>query len=584
MKEYDFTLVFCPRWGVRNPWTAPAYLLEAVRSQGIKANYIDYNIRLYWDTYTPQLWNDNLQHQFWKTQDLDYFIDQIDLKEIKAPIVGFSLTETNIRFSVALARRLRRYYPDKLILFGGHRIFYKEDADKEVPLDACDAIIKGEGELTLVDIIKKGLSNNPGTFTPGKDSWIFNGNRELIHNLDMFPWPKYEDVDWQNFPSRELAIMGSRGCIYRCSFCNDIVRAEFKYRKRSAEHIAEEMLYHKKKNNIGFTMFNDPVLNGHYTNLDRLCEILIKNNFNRPWAGNMAVRKNMPEALLHKVRRSGLKTVIIGIECGSPKVLSLMKKPTTVEDAISFINKLYLADIKIELNLVVGFPGETEDDFKQTLKLITDLAPKISRIVSICTLNVDRSYLFDHLEEFKVICDTQDLKRHINWKTKDGLNTYEIRSERAKRLVNQAKKLNLTHDRFDLDIERKDTMITMTDVKHNRSFFEKLKLVSSEGTRLVYIWGAGQGGVDTYNNLIRAGINISAFLDSSPKICGNDLLGRKIISPVSLERYKPDKNRPFVVIGSIQSEEISSQLNSWGFQKGKDYVENIFFNNLCDRR
>ncbi len=479
-------MVFCPRWGVNVPWTAPAYLIEAVRSRGFSVQSLDYNIRLYSSSQAPELWTDNQQHQFWKTRSLDFFLDQIDLREINAAVVGFTLTETNIRFSIELARRLRKLDPNKIILFGGHRIFFPEDPDDQVPLDACDAVVRGEGELTLLDILTNGLNRNKGTFTRGNSRWEYNGDRELIEDLDQFPWPRYEDVNWDLFPDRSVSIMGSRGCVNHCSFCNDIVRAECRYRKRSAEHIAEEMLYHKARRNVSFVGFNDPLMNGHYGNLDRLCDILLDNNFNRPWGGNLAVRGNMDVDLMRKANKAGLKAAVIGLESGSPDVLRFMHKRFTVEEAEWFISAVCEAGIAVELNLIVGFPGETEEHFQQTLRFIKKLAPKVTRIVSVATLNLDHSYLWDNLDEFGVVKQEKD--RHISWYTRDGANTYEFRCDRANRLLAHAHDLGLTHDRFDVDIERRDTLIGVKELEERAARVRRRHRVK-QTLQAVHLWG-----------------------------------------------------------------------------------------------
>jgi hypothetical protein len=178
--QYDFAMVFCPRWGVKVPWTAPAYLIEAVRSRGFSAQYVDFNIYHYYATQICELWTENKYHQFWKTQDLTWFLKRSNIDQISAPVVGFSLTDTNLQLSIAIARQLKKRDPNVTILFGGHRIFFPEDPEEQVPLDACDAIVKGEGELTLLEILENGLNNNLGTYTPGANGWQFNGERPLL--------------------------------------------------------------------------------------------------------------------------------------------------------------------------------------------------------------------------------------------------------------------------------------------------------------------------------------------------------------------------------------------------------------------
>jgi len=304
------------------------------------------------------------------------------------------------------------------------------------------------------------------TFTPGDDKWVFNGERELIKDLDKHPWPRYKDVNWDDHPVRDISIMGSRGCIFKCAFCNDVLRAGYKFRKRSAKHIAEEMLHHRDVHNVGYIGFNDPILNADYRHLNKLCDILIENNFDRKWGGNFSIRKNMPEQLMHKAKKAGLHVVVLGLESGSANVLNLMKKKFDLDEAEWFINAIHSSGIVIELNMVIGFPGETEDDFQQTLNFITKVAPNVSRIVSVATLNVDYSYLFYHLDEFDVILKDKD--RHISWVTNDGENTYEVRCKRAEQLMEHAASLGLTHDRYDVDIQRKDGIIDIETVKKRR--------------------------------------------------------------------------------------------------------------------
>lgn len=436
--SFDFAMVFCPRWDTRSPWIAPACLLEAVRGAGFSAQFLDYNIRFS---------KENLS-----TENI---IREIDIKEINAPIVGFSLTETNLQFSIELARLIKKEDPNKIILFGGHRIFFEEEPGEQVPLDACDGIVKGEGEITLIDILKNGLNGNLGTYTQKEGKWIFNGERELIKNLDEFPWPRYEDVDWEKYPVKSIRIMGSRGCIYRCAFCNDVMRFNHRFRKRSAENIAEEMLFHKENNHMKYFYFNDPILNADYRHLDKLCDLLLKNNFDRLWRGNFSIRGNMPKELIRKAKRTGLDFAYVGLESGSPKVLKLMKKGFDLEEAEWFLSAMHEVGIKVEINVIVGFPGETEEDFQQTLQFITKIAPKLEKINSVSTLNLVHSYIWSHLDEYNIKKIGKD--RHISWFTRDGLNNYQVRREWAERLLSHAKNLGIFHSIDDFENKKKST-------------------------------------------------------------------------------------------------------------------------------
>ena len=573
MSAPDFTLVFCPLWGAKAPWTAPAYLLEAVKGAGYRVQYLDYNIRLYWNSATPVLWRLS-QQDFWKTADLEWFLDQIDLSEIAAPVVGFSLTETNIRFSVALARRLRGHDPSKTILFGGHGVFFPEDAEERIPLDACDAIVKGEGEVTLLGILGGGLHANPGTYSPVGGRWVFNGERRLIEDLDTLPWPRYEEVEWRHFPAREMSVMGSRGCINRCVFCDDIVRAGHRFRRRSADHIAEEMRFHRKVHDVRFTVFNDSIVNGDFRNLDALCDRLTRDGHDRPWVGNFAVRRNMPADLVRKVRRAGFTSAMIGLESGSSKVLSLMRKPFDADDAAWFITTLHEAGIGVSLNMIVGFPGETEEDFQETLRFLTRLAPRINQLVSVCPFMLNRSHCSSHLADFGVTPGDSAEKGHmgsIDWTSIDGENTWEVRYDRYQRLVAHALSLGMIGGASSrADTGQPARPIGVDEIERRRALFSST-VEASDRFRPLYVWDAGRVGQGTRHLIEHRGRPVAGFIDEDPELW-HLIVDGLIVFPPSVLDGGDISRRPFVVIGAEARPRIAARLEGLGYREAADYA------------
>jgi tRNA-2-methylthio-N6-dimethylallyladenosine synthase len=67
--------------------------------------------------------------------------------------------------------------------------------------------------------------------------------------------------------------------------------------------------------------------------------------------------------------------VHLPVQSGSDRILAAMKRNYTATEYKSIIRRLRLArpDISISTDFIVGFPGETEGDFEQTMKLIEDV-------------------------------------------------------------------------------------------------------------------------------------------------------------------------------------------------------------------
>ncbi|EJL6895456.1 tRNA (N6-isopentenyl adenosine(37)-C2)-methylthiotransferase MiaB [Vibrio cholerae] len=63
------------------------------------------------------------------------------------------------------------------------------------------------------------------------------------------------------------------------------------------------------------------------------------------------------------------------VQSGSDRILTMMKRPHTAIEYKSIIRKLRKArpDIQISSDFIVGFPGETDKDFQDTMKLIRDV-------------------------------------------------------------------------------------------------------------------------------------------------------------------------------------------------------------------
>jgi radical SAM superfamily enzyme YgiQ (UPF0313 family) len=77
----------------------------------------------------------------------------------------------------------------------------------------------------------------------------------------------------------------------------------------------------------------------------------------------------MPEDYMHLFKRSGLRRLLIGVESGSPEIIRKINKDTTMEQIIHSAERCRQHDLAVYFSFIVGFPGETELQMKQTLAL-----------------------------------------------------------------------------------------------------------------------------------------------------------------------------------------------------------------------
>ena len=373
---YDFTLILAPKWDVQAPSVATGYLCRYLRSQGFRVQYLDFNIRAFNECQKlgyGHFWTDSIYHQGWLKGDFRFLSAFFDLDEVKGNVVGISFTATNRQLSMWIARIIRERYPSKKIILGGYALFFDEDL-RDIPVTLADAICKGEGEQTLVQVLKQDfqhLEEIPGLYLPEGDKWKLSRERDSYANLDDIPWPDYAEVDMSLYTLSNMAVVGSRGCISRCKFCNDRWRFPG-FRSRSAQHQVDELEYLKQQFDVPFFIYNDSLMNGDLHVMEERAAEIIRRGLDVDYGGNMMVHTKISEETLSTLRKSGQTLAIVGVESGSAETLAGMRKRHNPQQAAAFLQKCHNAGMRVELNLIVGFPTETEKNFQETLCFLRD--------------------------------------------------------------------------------------------------------------------------------------------------------------------------------------------------------------------
>ena len=317
------------------------------------------------------------------------------------------------------------------------------------PKELIDVFVIGEGEETLKEVMEALKGRREENKVRGaifvKETGYVYEPRPPVMDLDTIPWPDFSGIDLNMYKCRVLPLFTSRGCISNCSFCNDSPLSK-PYRFRSAENIFDEIKYHVESNKINHFAFKDLLCNGNMPQLSSLCDLIINSGQKISWNSQAIPRKEMTCDFLRKLKKSGCEALIYGVESFSDNVLRQMRKIFTKETAEKVLKDTHKAGINAQINIIVGFPGETEDDFKETCEAIKRTRNYITQIgaVSVCLVNND-SALDLHYEDYGLIMSPDPGIRAKKWVSADGKNTYEIRKERAEKIVNLIERVGLAY-------------------------------------------------------------------------------------------------------------------------------------------
>jgi len=265
------------------------------------------------------------------------------------------------------------------------------------------------------------------------------GDRQSIHNLDELPFPDYSDLELSKYAiPEETSILGSRGCISKCVFCQDTIFMG-KFRSRTAGNIFREM---NVRFNQGYRefFFNDLMMNSNPKELEKLCTLILKSRLKGKirMSGQLRCRK-MKSQLFKKLKHAGCHSLLFGVESGSQRILDYMNKGYTVKTAEKNIRDTHEAGIETGICILVGFPGETDKTISDTIKFIKRNHKFIDRLAAIYQLELRPGcYIDTHYKSFKIIKN-----RDNYWETKDGKNNFPWRLEQIHKIINTALSLNI---------------------------------------------------------------------------------------------------------------------------------------------
>ena len=242
-----------------------------------------------------------------------------------------------------------------------------------------DYVFMGEAEHGIVDIGRgKPLEEIKGVASL-KTYDIGKCTGEIVEDLDSLPFVNYMlcDLDFyttpvfgESPPKKTLYSIVARGCVNRCGFC---AYQRSKVRFRSVQHVIDEIKHARARYHFDRLRFLDSSIGMNRKLLLELCGS-IKTQINDPsfeWYASIR-SDQVDEELLRAMQDSGCRHLFYGFESGSPRTLKLMNKGCTVEQnkkVLELHNKL---NFPLSVYMILGYPGETEDDIKLTIKFIKE--------------------------------------------------------------------------------------------------------------------------------------------------------------------------------------------------------------------
>jgi radical SAM superfamily enzyme YgiQ (UPF0313 family) len=385
--------------------TISAWLKEKCQAD---VTVLDFNVLLH------KSWNHASDVSF-----SNWFDQELAKLDFVPDLIGFSsLFVTGYNNLLDMSKICRRRYPASLIVAGGNlattmynEIFQDDDG-------AFDALCYGEGELPLKELF---AADDKFRFLADSKCWItrekvgpsqssLHFEHRYIENLDEIPSLDYSAIDLHDYhhsptikaytqiknKDNYITFMTSRGCPFLCTFCSAHTVHGREMRYFSLERVQDELSALTKKYGANTLVLEDD----HFlSDRERALGVL-------KLARELGLVCVFPNALalyaldremLEALYSTGVRQLTLAVESGSKRVLKeLIKKPLRVDIIHRVANDCWDLGIYTDCNIIIGMPGETDDDIEESREFLKSIPANWFRINVATPLAGSEMYIEAH--------------------------------------------------------------------------------------------------------------------------------------------------------------------------------------------
>jgi len=299
------------------------------------------------------------------------------------------LTGPMIKEALRISKLVRILRPDIPIIFGGwHPTILPAQT---LAAGIADIVVRGQGELTMLEVAQR---LREGKSVEGVRGCSLKKHKEVIHNPDRpveninhFPTPAFFMGDFDAYERRsglrKVTYASSVGCPYACNYCTDLVYYGQRFNAYKTERVVYEVTTLVSRWRLQEVAFLDSNFLVDVKRAGAIARGFLDSGLKFRWtfqaSTNLLCRMSEDEVCL--LGMSGVSHMGFGTESASPQVLMLMnKKHQRIDEMFETARKTQRAGIRVTFNLILGFPGETDSDRRQTMQVMTEISRRYPHV------------------------------------------------------------------------------------------------------------------------------------------------------------------------------------------------------------
>ena len=347
------------------------------------------------------------------------------IREYDPDVVGISiLASETANHANPIAEIAKEHNPNICTIFGGvsSSVMTLEEIEESLP--NVDAVCYSEGEIPTSELIAAPdffaeLESNDAFITHAKaKTSTFVPTAKILRDLDEIPILPLDMLDTDSYENSVLALDGRksiimhtvRGCPFACNFCSAPGIFGRNMRYYSAERVISDFkAYREKYGYDQIVILDEQIL----MKRERVIKILgaiaeMGVVMSIPNGMNIALIDEEIAGIFSKIH---MDRYVFAIESGSQRVLDeLMNKPVKLDKASKSLKLMYNDKWETHSNFIIGMPGETEEDRRQTIDYIKNNYIDWSVFFSALPIRGSKLYR-DCLRDNHIVLDKNGLER-----------------------------------------------------------------------------------------------------------------------------------------------------------------------------
>lgn len=395
-----------------------------------------------------------LRHNGYPVKIIDLHAQNIMVKDAAPMVVDYApeivgLTCKTLGWPAVLeiAKMVKAVSPDTIVVAGGpHMTIYGEES---LHWQCIDIVVYGDGEDTMLDIVQ--TLEGGGDMTAIKGTWVRKGGhvvkneaRELQMDLDVYPMPALDLLPMDQYHCMTVkgpfsTMVSTRGCPWHCGFCSQVYTSRLRYRSVGA--VVDEIQWHVERFGVREIVMFDETFTVGRSRVLKLCDEILNRKIKVEF--NIRARVDtVDKPMLQALKAAGCRSIHMGVEGGSQRMLDIMKKGITVEQVNQAFRWAQEVGMETRGYFMIGYYDATPADVEDVIRFARDLHLDWASF-SVATplpatelydIAIDRGYLSgDYWKEYTLkgggpiphlSTETLSAKELRNYRTKAYLSFY----------------------------------------------------------------------------------------------------------------------------------------------------------------